>query len=190
LRWFGTYAGDKQLWYGLIEPEEYEFYALLALMTICAAVHLAQPLREGRSQNPAEPKIWQLKVVGRAAIDATKAIGHAESLQSAKHSSPFDASKQAKIQAEAVTEALSREASKKAVNAAKKRHAPGNNARDWVCKEWTLHRDSYSGNKSEFSRIYSARVKHEFTDSKGQALSVTEKTIREVWLKNTPVAGK
>jgi hypothetical protein len=76
------------------------------------------------------------------------------------------------------------------VNAANKRHAPGNNARDWVCKEWTLHCESYSGNKSAFSRDYAGRVKNEFKNLKGEPLSVTEKTIREVWLKNTPAAGK
>ena len=190
LRWFGTYQGDKQLWYGLIEPEEYEFYALLALMTICAAVHLAQPNREGKSQNSVEPTIWQLKVVGGAAINAMEAIGHAESLKSAQQIRHDNDLKQAKIQAEAVTEALSREASKKAVNAAHKRHAPGNNARDWVRTEWTLHRDSYTGNKSAFSRTYVTRVKNEFKDSKGDPLIVTEKTMREVWLPNTPSAGK
>lgn len=190
LRWFGTYTGDKQLWYGLIEPEEYEFYAILALMTICAAVHLVQPTRNDSPQNPAEPTILQLKVIGRAAINATKAIAHAESLHSAELSRPFDASKQATIQAEAVAEALSREASERAAKAANKRHAPSKSARDWVCKEWALLSDSYSGNKSEFSRIYAARVKHEFKDSKGEPLSVTEKTIREVWLSNTPTAGK
>jgi hypothetical protein len=190
LRWFGTYNGDKQLWYGLIEPEEYEFYAVLALLTICAAVHLAQPTRAGLPQNPAEPTIWQLKVVGRAAINAMEAIGHAESLKSAQQIRHDNDLKQSKNQAEAVAEALSRETSEKAAKAANKRHAPHTIARAWVTKEWALHSDSYSGNMSAFSRTYVARVKNEFKDLKGDPLIVTEKTIREVWLKKTPAAGK
>jgi hypothetical protein len=186
LRWFGTHYRSEQIWYGLIDPVESEAYAVLALMNICAAVHATQPTWGGSSPNPTEPTVWQLQFVGLATINAMAAIAHAENLELEQKIRNDIAHKQSEL----VAEALSRRTSERAVNAANKRHAPGNNARDWVCQEWALNRDSYSGNKSEFSRIYAARVKHEFKDSKGEQLSVTEKTIREVWLKNTPAAGK
>jgi hypothetical protein len=194
MRGFCRFSGDKQILDGLVELEEYEFYAILALMTICAAVHLVQPTRGDSSQYPADPTILQLKVIGRAAINAMESVTHAENLKSAQQSRHKNDLEQARLQAKkvtlAVTEALSQEASNKGVNAANKRHAPGKSARDWVRKEWALHSDIYSGNKSEFSRIYAARVKNELKDLKGEPFSVTDKTIREVWLKDTPAAGK
>jgi hypothetical protein len=165
---------------------ESEIYAVLALMIICAAVHVTQLSRGGSSPNPTEPTVWQLKVVAWATINAMAAIAHAENLDLEQKIRNDIAHKQPEV----VADALSRRTSERAVNAANKRHAPGNNARDWVCKEWTLHCESYSGNKSAFSRDYAGRVKNEFKNLKGEPLSVTEKTIREVWLKNTPAAGK
>ncbi len=53
---------------------------------------------------------------------------------------------------------------------------------DFVKNEWAKYRNDYDGNKSEFARIYSRRVLNE------HGLKVTEKQIREVWLKDTPVA--
>lgn len=63
-------------------------------------------------------------------------------------------------------------------------------AREFVKSEWAQNRDVYKGNKSEFARIYAKRVRNEFVDSKGEPLGITEKTIREVWLSDTPSAGK
>lgn len=61
---------------------------------------------------------------------------------------------------------------------AKKRHASSNAARDWVIKEW---RDSgkvgHGGNKTDFARAFVPRVLRE------RGVEVTEKTIRESWLK-------
>ena len=64
------------------------------------------------------------------------------------------------------------------------RHAPTKRARAFVLTEWKQHRSAYSGNKSAFARDYVRRIKHEL------GVSVTEKTIREVWLADTPNAGK
>lgn len=53
-------------------------------------------------------------------------------------------------------------------------------AKDFVQEEWRKNKDVYEGNKSEFARVYSRLVKQKI------GVSVTEKTIRERWLTNTP----
>ena len=58
-----------------------------------------------------------------------------------------------------------------------------NAAKLFVISEWQSHRNSYGDNKSAFARHYVRRVKNEF------AVDVTEKQLREVWLKPTPPAG-
>jgi hypothetical protein len=63
-----------------------------------------------------------------------------------------------------------------------KGHAKRYPAIDFVKAEWAKYRLAYQGNKSEFARIYSRRVLNE------HGVKVTDKQIREVWLKNTPVA--
>lgn len=63
-------------------------------------------------------------------------------------------------------------------------HGESNNARAWVQSEWLKHRDVYSGNKSAFARDYVGRLRHE------RSVVVTEKQMREVWLRDTPPAGK
>ncbi len=64
------------------------------------------------------------------------------------------------------------------------RHAASNRARAFVQAEWVRHRDAYEQNKSAFTRDYVKRVFNEFD------VTVTEKQMREVWLKDTPSAGK
>jgi hypothetical protein len=186
LRWFGRRQYGEKLWYGLIEPDESEIYAVLALMLICAAVHVSQLYKDCSVPNPADPTVWQLKVFGWATINAVEAIAYAERLESEQEIRQDHDRKQET----SLDDALSQKTSERAIHAATKRHAPSNAARDWVRQEWALHHDSYSGNKSEFSRTYVARVKNEFQDSKGDPLIVTEKTIRDVWLKSPPAAGK
>ena len=67
---------------------------------------------------------------------------------------------------------------------AAKLHAPRNNAKNWVRSEWNEKREAYGGNKSEFARHYVRRIKNE------RSIDITEKTIREVWLADTPSASK
>ena len=55
--------------------------------------------------------------------------------------------------------------------------------REFTQSQWQLHRDEYAGNKSEFARIYSRRLKQEF------GLNVTDRTIREVWLSDSQSAS-
>lgn len=64
------------------------------------------------------------------------------------------------------------------------RHKANREAKDFVRSEWSKHREAYGGNKSAFARDYVKRVLNEFS------VKVTEKQMREVWLADTPLAGK
>ena len=55
---------------------------------------------------------------------------------------------------------------------------------EFVQTEWTAHRAAYEGNKSAFTRDYVKRVFNEL------GVRVTEKQMREVWLKDNPAASK
>ena len=63
------------------------------------------------------------------------------------------------------------------------KHAPHRKAREFVRAEWGLHRSNYDNNKSAFARDYVRRVWNEMN------VSVTEKQLREVWLRDAPSAG-
>lgn len=175
---FEHFDSSQLIHFGLIEPEEHEFFAVLALMIVCGAVHTNPSVQT--NHYPSKLTVSQVMAIGRSTIDAVEAIAHAERLQFEQRIRSSIALKQPEILA---TE-LSRRTSERASNAANKRHAPNNKARNWICKEWATHRDAYEGNKSAFTRDYVKRVFYEFN------VSVTEKQMREVWLKDTPVAGK
>lgn len=83
----------------------------------------------------------------------------------------------------------SAKASKKAREAAMQRAEKTNKAKAWARDEWALKKSDYKGNKSDFARTYASLVRAQFTDNKGDPLSITEKTIRESWLSDTPPAG-
>lgn len=70
------------------------------------------------------------------------------------------------------------------LRAADKRYKPNRKAQEFVRSEWSKHRDAYKGNKSDFARTYITLVRNEFS------VEVTEKQLREVWLSDTPAAGK
>ena len=68
--------------------------------------------------------------------------------------------------------------SKRQRDIANQRHAPGKAAKDWVLAEWRLHGQSvYDGNRSEFARIYSKRLRNE------RDFVVTDRVIATQWLK-------
>lgn len=62
---------------------------------------------------------------------------------------------------------------------ATKRHATNASARKFVETEWALHQTAYKNNKSAFARDYVRRLKNEFE------VAITEKQMREVWLRDT-----
>lgn len=64
------------------------------------------------------------------------------------------------------------------------KHAPHRRAREFVRTEWGLHHLNYDDNKSAFARDYVRRVWNEMR------VSVTEKQLREVWLRDAHSAGE
>lgn len=65
-----------------------------------------------------------------------------------------------------------------------KKNLPHKDARAWVVSEWLTHHAAYGGNKSEFARSYSARLKRE------RGVQVSDKQIRDVWLRQYPSASR
>lgn len=55
--------------------------------------------------------------------------------------------------------------------------------RAYIKNEWETHRSNYDNNKSEFARSYASLLANRFKDQRGDPLKVTERTIRESWLK-------
>ena len=84
---------------------------------------------------------------------------------------------------EALISTLDDEASDLASARTIKGHSKRYPVMDFLKAEWAKHRLAYQGNKSEFARVYSRLVLNE------HGVKVTDKQIREVWLKNTPVAS-
>ena len=72
----------------------------------------------------------------------------------------------------------------RARKAANTRHEGSRKARNFVRSEWVAHQAEYQGNKSAFARDYVKRVWNELE------IRVTEKTVRESWLADTPSASK
>jgi hypothetical protein len=159
---------------GQVEPEECELFAVLALMTICEAVH------SNPSNSPNPKSISEALLIGNASIEAVEIFCYAERVQSEQRIRKAAASELPGIlDAEFATRS-----SERARSGAVKRSNGFSPARNFVAEEWTRHREQYAGNKSEFARIYVRRVLNEF------GTRVTEKTIREAWLSHNPGTGK
>lgn len=71
-----------------------------------------------------------------------------------------------------------------------KKNQKTNEAREFTRKKWMAEKDDYHGNKSAFARDYVGIISNQFNDTKGDPLHVTQKTIRDVWLSDTPSASK
>jgi len=178
--------GNDLILFGLAEPSKYELYALLALLVVCDAIH-ENPLEVEFGVAMSGIKSWQVMAIGRASIEALEVFNLAERERTEQKLKGTTA----KQQAEFFEEELQRRTSERGKNAANKRHAASREARKWVVQEWVQHGvKEYGGNKSEFSRVYMGLVKQKFSDANGDPLSVTDKTIREQWLKTgSPDAG-
>lgn len=77
-----------------------------------------------------------------------------------------------------------------AVTNAQTRHEPSKKAKTFVQSEWKKHRSAYENNKSAFARDYVSIVANKFQNTKGEPLKITEKQMREVWLKDSRPASK
>lgn len=76
-----------------------------------------------------------------------------------------------------IFESIARYKTDRARKNAAKSNAATTEAMSFVLSEWAAHKDAYEGNKSEFARVYSARIKRE------KGIDITDRTIRERWLR-------
>jgi hypothetical protein len=90
------------------------------------------------------------------------------------------------VQFDAVEEAslIRHERSKLARRNSDKRFESLRKARTWLIEEWGRNQAAYGGNKSEFARHYVRLLLAQ------RGVKVTEKTVREVWLNDTPDSSK
>lgn len=169
---------NELVYLGFCEPEIHEIFALLAVMLICEAVN--SHMKASQNFN----SLHRVKSLALATIEAVEALAYAEKLQLEEKVRNSISQKQPEI----LEKELSKITSARAKNAANFRFQKNNEARAWVQSEWQLHKDGYQGNKSEFSRAYTLLVRNKFTNINGDPLSITDKTIREIWLRDTPNA--
>jgi hypothetical protein len=131
-------------------------------------------------------------IAARFISAANSAIGATLALSLAKE---FAAEIEARADSELDLEVLLKEQESKfnkdrALKAALARHSRSTAAKHYVQSEWLIHGRAYSFNKSDFARTYVTLVSQNFCDKRGDPLSVTTKTISEVWLIDTPTASK
>lgn len=164
---------------------ETELYAVLALMQLDYA---ASDIRASRGEHEivgAVSENEQSRRLIRAAnhiIEATETICYAERNLSEE---------QSRLRRESLQDEVVKAARVAVARAGgRARHGASNEAREWVRVQWQEHRQAYENNKSEFARHYMALVRERFVTRKGAPLRITDKTIREVWLSDSPAAGK
>lgn len=166
---------------GLCEAEAHEFYAVLALMIICQASHSNPSSFTNKDAYRKEGLTFeQITEIGDATIRAVEIMGYADRVEFEVKVKKALQSKHLVILEVEVAKRVSERASK----AAQKRHGRNDPAKYFVAAEWKRTCTEYDGNKTAFTRDYVRRVLNEF------GITVTEKTMREVWLKDTPSAGK
>lgn len=72
----------------------------------------------------------------------------------------------------------------RAQETAARRHIKNDQPKIFVASEWQAYRVEYANNKSAFARVYVRLLKQRF------GVDITEKQLREVWLRDTPSARK
>jgi hypothetical protein len=85
---------------------------------------------------------------------------------------------------DAMDQAVKFAMSAKAALGGRTAHQSHNRAKSFVVAEWKIHRTAYNNNKSAFTRDYVKRIRNEYS------VTVTEKQMREVWLKDALPTGK
>lgn len=123
-------------------------------------------------------KLASFSAAGDAAIEAARSVGLSEKLhKEVSLRSALSAEQRAQLHAQVVQTTRER-----AKYAAEKRHSCMRLAKLFVQAEWHKNAEAYKWNKSDFARTYVALILDRFQDAKGDPMSVTEKTIRDVWL--------
>ncbi len=166
------------IYFGSFKFKYVELLALLSLMVICQSIHTISVENEYRyGKIPAEDLI----LIGNTTVETLRIYRLIELARLESQLKSANAAERSAIFEKEFARRKSEEAKRKA----DKGHAKRNEARDWVLIEWKLHHDVYYNNKSDFARIYSTRLKDEWSDHDGTPMRVTDRTIREMWLKNS-----
>lgn len=171
---------------------EAEFYAVLALMKIDSAADYLR-ITEKRTDCGIliHPGIcpWDTQDVieaGNLIIEAMEIICYAERELSDEQLSKLRIEQRERMDAQIKADARK----ETSINALLAKNAENYKAQDFVKNEWAKHRHAYNDNKSAFSRTYVAIVANTFKTANGDPLRITEKQMREVWLKTPLSASK
>lgn len=160
--------------------------AILALQMVASCVHTLRCPQDELGRGPEGPIAIRLITAANDAIEAASALGLAKEFAAeiAVHAD-HDLDEQ-----ELLREHESNFNKTRARNAAVQRHSATTAAKNYVKNEWLINGFAYGFNKSDFARTYVKLVAQNFRDRREDPLSITEKTIREIWLAHTPAASK
>lgn len=171
---------------------EWEMYSVLALMKLDDA---AWTLHSGEEDTPQKPlgftdtKPAGDEILIRTAnllLEATEAVCYAErEFSNAQLREARD--KQKGPTEERIAAAARGAVSKKALAV---KNAPNTIAKKYIIDEWALHKNEYDLNKTAFCRTYVILLRNNFTNAKGEPFIISEKTMNEVWLSDSPVTRK
>lgn len=150
--------------------------AVLTLMLVADCVETLECPEEDLGFSEDGPVAARLISAANSAFDAALAFGLA-----LKYERHIEITNEMEVDIEQLLADFNKD---KARRAALRKHAPTNRAKAFVVAEWAKHKSAYSENKSAFARDYVRRVHNEYQ------VSITEKQMREVWLKDTPSASK
>ena len=154
--------------------------AVLALMLIAESLDsLTSPI-DGPEHLRGDLLFVGFQFAAENAVEAALALGLADRL---RHEVKLR-EKLSKQQQEALRIQRKDLARERARQSANSRHAPMKEARKWVTGEWQAKGAEFAGNKSDFARVYAGLIRQNFKDVKGDPLSVSDKQIRDVWLRN------
>lgn len=167
--------------WGPTDPEEpsscpVKCAAVLALMFVADCIETLECPEEELGIADGGPIAARLIPAANNAFNAALALGLA-----LKYERHIEFTKDMEVETEERLADFNRE---RARRAALRKHGPTKSAKAFVLHEWTQHRAAYNGNKSAFARDYVRRLRNE------QGVVVTEKQLREVWLKDTQSASK
>ena len=173
----GEERGKQFIQLGCYQAEAHELYAVLALMTICEASHSNPSPLSIKGTFCIEELIRKQTIENaKATIHAVKIMAYAEKVELEAQINKALAGEIPKLLAKAVEKRISDRATK----AAQKKWTKNDHAMNFVIAEWERNHTAYEGNKTAFSRDYVRRVFNEFQ------VQITEKTMREFWLKGHP----
>lgn len=160
--------------------------AVLTLQIVASCVHTLHCPEDELGIGPEGPIASRLMAAANDAIEAASALGLAKEFAAeVVVQADVDMDEQELFRQHESTFNKTR-----ARNAAVQRHSATTAAKHYVKNEWHVNGSAYSFNKSDFARTYVKLVAQNFRDRRGDPLTITEKTIREIWLAHTPAASK